>query len=451
MQNKRPNIILMVSDDHGREALGCYGNPIVRTPHLDRLAADGMLFRQAFCTTPSCAASRSVMLTGHHNHTNGTYGHTHGQHHFACFEDVLTLPKLLNDSGYRTACVGKKHYAPESVYPFQEQLGEHDYGRDDLRMADACADFISEASPFFLYWCSYNPHRTPNTVKNHPLQPNDFGNPEQPFAGDEEAVYSEESVVVPPWLPDNAHTRAELAQDYQSISRLDRGVGRLIELLKEKGVYENTYIMYISDNGAAFPGSKTTLYDPGMRLPCIVKAPTSSPQQGESGELIAWYDIAPTILDYAGVPQLSDHMFGESFRPLLEGNTSDWMREEVYASHTFHEITNYYPMRVIRSKKYKFIWNVAHPLTFSFASDLWESATWAPYREDGESHFGQRQVVDYLHRPCFELYDLEQDADEVHNLAGLPEYQDQVQQFSDKIKQFQQATMDPWLHKWEYE
>ena len=114
----RPNIVLIVSDDHGREALGCYGNPVVDTPNLDALAADGVRFTNAFCTSASCAASRSVILTGLYNHANGTYGHTHGVHHFSCFNGVRTLPALIKEAGYRTGRVGKTHYAPEDIFPF---------------------------------------------------------------------------------------------------------------------------------------------------------------------------------------------------------------------------------------------------------------------------------------------------------------------------------------------
>ena len=117
----RPNIVLIVADDHGKDALGCYGNPLIKTPALDRLAATGTLFTRAFCTTASCSASRSVILTGLHNHANGTYGHTHGKHHFSCFENVVTLPRMMSDAGYRTGRVGKKHYAPERAFPWDWQ------------------------------------------------------------------------------------------------------------------------------------------------------------------------------------------------------------------------------------------------------------------------------------------------------------------------------------------
>ena len=105
---------------------------------VDRLAAEGTRFTNSFCTTASCAASRSVILTGLYNHTNGTFGHTHDVHHFSCFDNVVTLPAMLNAGGYRTGRAGKKHYAPESLFPFQWHCPEG-HGRDDVAMAEACA------------------------------------------------------------------------------------------------------------------------------------------------------------------------------------------------------------------------------------------------------------------------------------------------------------------------
>ena len=245
MKSQKTNIVLIVSDDHGREALGCYGNPVIKTPHLDQLAQDGTRFTQAFCTTPSCAASRSVMLTGCHNHTNGTYGHTHDRHHFACFDDVITLPRLLNESGYRTATIGKKHYAPESVYAFQEQLGEYDYGRDDVRMANACSDFVSsKEEPFFLYWCSYNPHRTGNIKEDHPLKPKISATRQTP-SRETRRKFTAKTTSSSHWLPDTPETRAELCQYYQSISRLDRGIGRPLKSSKNRAPTTNTDYLHL--------------------------------------------------------------------------------------------------------------------------------------------------------------------------------------------------------------
>lgn len=444
------NIVLMVADDHGVEALGCYGNNVIKTPNLDALAANGTRFTQAFCTSASCAASRSAILTGLHNHANGTYGHTQGAHHFACFDWIKTLPAFLHDAGYRTGRVGKKHYAPENLFPFDFSPSEDEFDRDDVRMAQATRPFIAPDGPFFLYWCSHNPHRGKGQLSSHPCQPNRFGNPEHAFPGDTEQSYSDAEVIVPPFLSDIPEVRAELAQYYQSISRLDRGVGKLIDVLKEEGKYDNTLIIYISDNGSAFPGAKTTLYDPGMRLPCIVKSPEQ--QFGiVSDALIFWPDITPTILDFAGVNFGNLTFHGQSFRRVLEEESPRNWRDEIFASHTFHEITQYYPMRVIRSHKYKLIWNIAYPLTYPSASEMWRSATWQAVLRSKSEIFGVRSINNYLHRPQFEFYDLETDPNEGINLIERPEYAEQVKVFLQKLKQFQTETKDPWVHKWDYE
>jgi N-sulfoglucosamine sulfohydrolase len=446
----RPNIVLIVSDDHGREALGCYGNRVIQTPHLDALASDGVRFTNAFCTTASCAASRSVILTGLYNHANGTYGHTHGCHHFSCFETVTTLPALLRSGGYRTGRVGKMHYAPESLFPFEWGIPDGELGRDDVRMAEACKEFVRGSEPFFLYWCSHNPHRA-GILPGHPLRPDSFGNPAQAFPGDAEHAYREEDVIVPPFLSDTPESRAELAQYYQSISRLDRGVGRLLEVLRREGRSDNTVVFYVADNGAAFPQAKTTLYEPGMRLPCIVRSPLHAARGGTCDGLVTWADLTPTILDFAGAARPPELLHGRSFRRIVDqASPVDW-RDEVYAAHTFHEITNYYPMRVVRTKRHKLIWNIAWKLDYSFASDLWASASWQRALRDRASHLGRRSVDAFVHRPRFELYDLDVDPEELTNLSERPHCAAMVSGLCAKLRRFQEDTSDPWLHKWEYE
>lgn len=449
----RPNIVLLVADDHGREALGCYGNPAVQTPNLDSLARDGVRFLNSFCTTASCAASRSVILTGLHNHTNGTYGHTHADHHFSCFSTVKTLPHFLKEGGYRTGRVGKRHYAPESLFPFDWTGGvaEYDFARDDVRMSEACREFVRGEEPFFLHWCSHNPHRNGKVLEGHPCRPDRFGNPDRDYEGDREQVFAEADVRVPSFLPDLPEVRAELAQYYQSIARLDRGVGRLLQVLKEEGKYDNTVVVYISDNGAAFPQAKTTLYEPGMNLPCLVRTPDGKNRGGVCDGLVTWADLTPTLLDFAGVQTPENSFYGRSFRGIVGESSPPGWREEVFAAHTFHEITNYYPMRVVRTKRYKFIWNIAWKLDYSFASDLWSSASWQGAMRAGALNFGTRAIRDYLHRPRFELYDLEADPGEIHNLADHAGQAARVAEFVEKIKRFQEVTRDPWRHKWDYE
>jgi N-sulfoglucosamine sulfohydrolase len=265
-----------------------------------------------------------------------------------------------------------------------------------------------------------------------------------PQVGDH--FYQPREVRVPSYLPDTKACRAELAQYYESVSRLDAGVGRLIDYLKDTGHYDNTLIIYLSDNGAPFPGSKTTLYEPGMRLPCIIKLPRPQKPGFVQEAMISWVDITPTLLDFAGVWPGNTHKQGRSFRSIIEQKeVKGW--DEVYASHSMHEVTMYYPMRVIRERRYKLIVNLAHQLPYPMALDLYNSFTWQDILRTKQTHFGKRTVTAYLHRPRLELYDLQTDPDEVKNLAANPKYRDVLTRMQTKLKQFQMHTRDPWMNK----
>ncbi len=445
----RPNIVLIVADDHGMEALGCYGNGVIKTPSLDGLARDGVRFVGAFCTTASCSASRSVILTGMYNHANGQYGHQHDYHHFISFPNVKSLPILLAEAGYRTARIGKYHVAPDEVYKFDIALPGN--ARSPVQMAENCRDFIgSSDKPFFLYFCTADPHRSGGIADELPTKPDRFGNKaEGGYPGVEEVRYEPKDVIVPPFLPDSPECRAELAQYYQAVSRVDQGVGKLLSVLKEAGKYDNTIVIYISDNGVAFPGAKTTLYEPGMHLPCIIRDPRLNKKGITCDALINYADLAPTILDSAGVSD-AGQMQGRSFKSIL-GTEHPQGWDETYASHTFHEITMYYPMRVVRGRRYKLIWNIAHGLDYPFASDLWAASTWQATIRRGEKYYGKRTVEAYIHRPKFELYDLEADPHEVNNLADDPAHAEILATYKAKLKAFQKRTKDPWIVKWQHE
>ena len=142
---------------------------------------------------------------------------------------------------------------------------------------------------------------------------------------------------------------------------------------------------------------------------------------------------------------------GRSFLPVVGQCTAEgW--DTVYASHTFHEIQMYYPMRVVRERQYKLIWNIAHPLPFPFASDLWAAPTWqAQYKQGPDAPYGKKTVHSYIQRPEFELYDLQQDPHEGTNLSDSPEHQETLARLKTKLKAFQETSKDPWIMKWKYE
>jgi len=475
------NVVLFVVDDMSLDA-GCYGNKVIKTPNIDRLASEGVRFNYAFCTTASCSASRSVILSGLHNHANGQFGHQHSFHHFAAFSSVRSLPVLMAEGGYRTARIGKFHVAPEEVFRFETVLPAAGGSRNSVKMAESCRDFIAKGDkPFFLYFCTSDPHRGGGFVQGDPLKPDSFGN-NQAYDGVTEVRYDPAKVLVPSYLPDNPDTRAEIAQYYQAISRLDQGLGRLLEVLKEAGQLDNTVVIFTGDNGMAFPGSKTTLYDPGSRLPLIVRSP-DHPRGKVCNAMVSWVDLTPTILDIAGVKEVKGRLVqgeaefsggapkaaspkaaakkkqaddagyrfhGRSFLPVLaQENPPGW--DEVFASHTFHEITMYYPMRVVRTRDHKLILNLAHQLPFPFASDIHASATWQGVLKRSDTMFGPRRTDDFLHRARYELYDLKADPNEARNLASDPRHSKLREELAGRLEAFQQRTSDPWIVKYKHE
>ncbi|MCM8527074.1 MAG: sulfatase-like hydrolase/transferase, partial [Lentisphaeraceae bacterium] len=232
------NIIFFITDDES-PTLGCYGDKVAVTPHIDSIAKDGTVFLNAYATTASCSASRSVVMSGLHNHMNGQYGHTHHFHKFASYPDVvaLSLPRVLANEGYRTGQIGKYHVAPEEVFHYETYLKGN--SRNAVQMANACEEFIKKKDdrPFFLYFATSDPHRGGGIDKTYPgkHKPDLFGNKPNKgsYPGIEEVFYDPAKVNVPPFLPDTPESRSELAQYYQSVSRIDQGVGRLVEILKE--------------------------------------------------------------------------------------------------------------------------------------------------------------------------------------------------------------------------
>ncbi len=305
LQAAERNVILFITDDES-PTLGCYGDKAAVTPHIDALAKDGTLFQNAFATTASCSASRSVVMSGLHNHRNGQYGHQHSFHKFASWHNVVTLalPRVMQRSGYRTAQIGKYHVAPEEVYRYETYIKGN--GRNAVQMADACRDFITKEDdrPFFIYFGTSDPHRgggRDQTAASE-LKPDLFGNKPNrgSHPGVDEVFFELADVPIPPFMTDTQETREELAQYYQSCARIDQGVGRLVKILKEAGVYDKTLIVFTSDHGMAFSGGKTTVYEGGLKVPFVVRNPYEENRGVVSNALISHIDITPSLLDFGG-------------------------------------------------------------------------------------------------------------------------------------------------------
>lgn len=429
----RRNVLLVVSDDQGLDLsrLGV----AVRTPNLDALARRGTYFSQGYAAVSSCSPSRAVLYTGLYGHQNGMYGLAHSVHNQSLVDGIVTLPVLLKKAGYTTALVGKKHVRPDSAFPYDAELAPERSGiRDVALLADEAERFIRGAgdTPFFVTVAYSDPHRAPVN----------FGN-DRPWPRVNEVHYDPAKVTVPSHLPDVPAVRDDLAQYYQSISRLDSGVGMLIEALARTGHAEDTLIVFVSDNGRPFPGAKTNLYDPGLHLPLIVHAPGA--RGGAVNDAMAsWADITPTLLDWTGAKGPSYPLPGRSLLPLLgKSGAPGWDR--IFASHEFHEINQYYPMRAVRTRTHSYIQNLAWQLPYPIAGDVAESESWKAISADPAIKLGKRSQAAYIQRPAEELYDLRSDPDEVVNLIGDPSLAGVAAELRQALMQFRSKTKDPWL------
>jgi N-sulfoglucosamine sulfohydrolase len=433
-QTKPKNVLLIIADDLGMQ-LGAYGNMVIKTPNLDALAKSGVRFTKAYSSVASCSPSRASILTGLYTHQNGQYGLQHASHKQECYPWVQGLPNLLRNAGYWTGLIGKFHTGPESVFQWNRLMTKTN-GRDMQRFAQLAKDFINERDkkPFFLVVGYQDPHRDKDG----------FGN--KPFANDpKEVKYDPKKIDLPYFLPDTDASRKDWAEYYQSISRMDRGVGLLLEVLRESGVLDDTLVIFISDNGPPFPGAKTTLYAAGIHLPLIMAGPGLPTGRTNNG-LVSYIDLAPTILDVAGAktPTYKQaKLYGKSLLPIAkEENAKGW--DAVFGSHQFHEITMYYPMRTAVTPKYKLIVNLDHEKAFPFASDLWGSPSWQSVRTSKLKMMGQRSVESYLHRPKEELYDLTSDPNELKNLAANPSHAKTLTDLRERLRVWQAETNDPW-------
>ncbi|CZR58869.1 related to N-sulphoglucosamine sulphohydrolase precursor [Phialocephala subalpina] len=450
LTNKK-NILFLIADDLGKY-LGCYGVKSIKTPNIDKLASHGTKFDMAFTSTASCSASRSVIYTGLHTHENGQYGLANGRNHFATFDHVETMPEIFNSLGYRTGIIGKVHVGPESVYPWE--IKEESETRDVGWVADAAEAFFmvaKETKRLFHLTVGYvDPHRD--------LTRSGFGNKDIHDPRIRVPEIKPKDVEVPPLLSDLSEVRTELAEYYQSICRLDIGVGLILQALERQGLADSTMVCFVSDNGPPFMNSKTTLYDAGIRLPVIIRTPNHSNPGTVNPNMISYIDFLPTLLDWAGAPghetpskTNSPPRLGKSFLPILESSTvlpeSGW-QHHVFGSHTFHEVQNYWPTRFLRTRRYKYHRNLAWRLDFPFATDIYGSLSWEGIRNTPPPVMvGSRPLKNYIWRPAEELYDLENDPQEVKNLAGEKEYEELMKELRAKLENWQLETKDLWLYR----
>jgi len=404
-----PNFLFLFSDDHSVPDLGCYGNTAVHTPNLDRLAREGMRFENTFVSSPQCSPNRSSIFTGCTPHTTSTSRlHTP----MPPWEPSFLEP--LKARGYFVGAYRKVHQGSE----FQKRW---DFYGDAKEPFNSFFDALPAGKPFFLQMGWHDPHR--------PYAPGAFDPPHNP-----------EEVRVPPYLPDTAEVRRDLAHYYDKLARMDANCGKVLEILASRGLAENTMVVFTGDNGLPFPRAKGTCYDPGLRVPMIVRWPGQVKAGSVADNLISHVDLPATWLDAAGIGE-PEKMQGQSFLALLKGRPHT-KREAVFAERNWHD--NFDPIRAVRTERYKLIFNAAPQLPYRPAWDLENSPSWASIKKEARRGRLNRRQLQLLNptRPILELYDLKEDPDEFDNLAGSPDHADVLEDMLFRLSEWMHETFD---------
>ena len=295
---------MFISDDHGIDFVGCYGNPDVRTPNIDALAKEGTMFTRMFAASPTCAPSRSALYTGLYPARNGCMGN-----HTTCRSDITALPTYLSRLGYRVVLAHKAHTIPKEVFSFEHipaQLPKNPANRRTYRMegldTKAIDSLLAEHvktkpdTPLCLIVADSSPHVVWERNKD----------------------FDPAKLKLPPWFVDTDLTRKALANYYQDIATMDKRVGEVRAALKRHGFEENTLFIYTTDQGSEWPHSKWTLYDAGLHVPFLAVWPGVTKPGTHCDALISFVDVTPTFIDIAGGEQ-PQGLDGKSFLPVLTG------------------------------------------------------------------------------------------------------------------------------------
>ena len=278
----RPNILLIVSEDNGPE-LGCYGDPFVKTPVLDKLAEQGVRFHNAFVPQAGCSQSRAALLTGLYPHQNGQIGLATWK--FRMYrEDTPNIVRSLKQAGYRTGIIGKLHINPAAAFPFDtKKISSANFRRKELSdYAKHAEDFFDAGdTPFFLSVNYPDAHR--------PFIKQTRGLPARPLTGDEVKPLAYFGLDTP-------ELRSDTANYYNCMNRLDTLVGDLLEALNRSGKADNTMVVYLGDHGADLLRGKRTSYEGGVRVPLIIRWPGKAKAKQARNELVSTLDLMPTLL-----------------------------------------------------------------------------------------------------------------------------------------------------------
>ena len=406
-ESRRPNILYLHTHDIGKYVQP-YGYA-VPTPHIQALAEEGVLFRRAFCANPTCAASRSTLLTGMVPHNNGMTGLAHrgwslndyGQH----------IVHTLRGAGYETVLTGVQHVASHQAGEPWKTIGYDKWlGNEDAH--ERAAEYLASApaEPFFLAVGFSDTHREFGPVT-------DAGDPRY--------------CKPPDPLPDTPQTREDMARFMTSARAVDDKMGAVLEALARAGLDENTLVICTTDHGLAFPRMKCTLTDSGTGVMLIMRGPGGFEGGRVVDSLVGHIDIFPTLCELLGIEPPS-WLQGVSLMPLIR-DESESVRDEIFSEVNYHAA--YEPMRAIRTPRWKYIRRyddrqapVLPNCDDSLSKSLWLEHGWAEMAPDNEM-----------------LFDLIFDPNEAHNLVGDPRAQEVLDGLRARLDAWMRETDDPLL------
>jgi arylsulfatase A-like enzyme len=419
----RPNILFVLSDDHSYPYLGLYGSKWISTPNLDRFGREGLVFERAFTAAPQCVPSRTALMTG-----RSPVAARMGRFSAPLPADIISVPEVLRTQGYYTGVCGRYFHLDGVHNPVA--VTQSVYAKYDLKTWKRRVDFLDtsgqpQTTRLFEQFLAAAPKGRPWFLWIN------YSDPHHPWDADAGKI-DPAQVKVPPQLPDLPGIREDLARYGGEIERADRGFGDIMDVLKKSGHENNTLVVFMGDNGMAFPHGKGSLYDPGINVPLLARWPGRI-KPGTTRALISGEDIAATFM-HAGGGTIPAGVSGRSFLPLLTGSAYQ-EREYIFAARLHHGNSPFGPetkastfdlSRCVRSRRYKLIYNVTPAMEYQPVDSVrdpgWQQMLAAHKAgslkpEHDRAYFGRP-------RPTLELYDLDADPGELNNLAGKPELRD---------------------------
>lgn len=436
-ESKPLNILLFTADDLNCDSLGVYGCKVQDiTPHLDRFAAEGLRFDRAHVNVAICQPCRGVLATGRYPHRSGLTGF------YPTKRDVPTIMETLRDAGYLTGILGKlEHSTPKADFKwdFVHDQGALGQGRDPKKYHDYSVAFFArcrkEGKPFYFMVNSHDPHRPYHDPANPPYRG---------AAAEPSRIYSPGEITVPGFLPDLKGVREEMAHYFNSVRRCDDTFGATMKALKDSGLEDSTLVMFITDNGIAMPFAKCNAYFAATRTPWLVRWPGVVKAGSVDGEhFISAIDFFPTVLDALGLKPV-EGVDGQSFVALLKGGKQAG-RGQVFTQIDHKAGGAYVPMRCVQNAQFGYIFNAWSDGKYRYSNNNEGKAMKAMQEAARTDKEIAARVEVFRIRVPEEFYDLEADADSLHNLIDDPKYAAQVAKLRGEMEAWMVRTNDPAL------